>query len=98
MPITDVGDVINEVATPTEVVRVVLEVPPAAVDELFVVIQSEAVADTGELVQAVQHLRALLGCRAIHTPQHTGRKFMNRIREPVAAAVVSVPISGLLVG
>src|SRR5581483_12437725 len=88
VPVTDVGDVISEVAAPTEEVRVVLEVPSAAVDELFVVIQSEAIADTGELVQAVQHLRALPGCCAISTPQHSGRKFMNRAREPLAVAVV----------
>ena len=51
--VTDVGGVIHEVATPTEVVGVVLEVPSAAVDERLVVIQSEAAAETGELIQAV---------------------------------------------
>ena len=96
--VTGVGDVIHEVATPTEEVRVVLEVPSAAVDELFVVIQSEAIADTGELVQAVQHLRALPGCRAISTPQHSGRKLMNRTHEPLAVAVVADPVIRLLDG
>ena len=96
--VTGVCGVIHEVATPPEVVRVVLEVPPAAVDELRVVIQPEAVTDPGELVQAVQHLRALLGCRAIGTPQHTCRKSMNRIREPAAVAGVARSIIGLRVG
>lgn len=92
MSVTNVGGVIHEVATSAEVVRVVLEVPPAAVDELFVVIEPEAVTDTGELVQTVQHFRALLWCRAIRAPQHTGRKLMNRIVEPPPVAAVAVPI------
>jgi hypothetical protein len=39
-----------------------------------------------------KHLRALLWGRAIRTPQHTGRKLMNRILEPPPVAVVAVPI------
>jgi hypothetical protein len=96
VPVPNVGGVVHEVSASAEVVRVVLEMPPAAVNELLVVIQSEAVADTGELVQAVEHLRALPGCRAISTPQHAGRKFVDRTREPLAVAVVAGPIIGLM--
>jgi hypothetical protein len=50
------------VATSAEVVRVVLEVPPAAVDELFVVI-SPAIRRTGELVKPSSISSTALGSR-----------------------------------
>src|ERR1700753_2248502 len=96
--VTDVGGVIGEVPPSAEVMRIVLEVPPAAVDELLVAIQPEAIADFGELVQAVQHLRALSGCRTVVAPQHAARKLMNRIREPPAVAIVADPIIRLTDG
>jgi hypothetical protein len=77
---------------------VVVEVPPTAFDEFGVVIQSEAIADTRKLIQAVQHLRALRGARAGGAPQHAGRKFMNRGDEPVAVTPVPGAIVGLLTG
>jgi hypothetical protein len=98
VPVADVGGVVLEVATPTEEVPVVLEVPPAAIDEPDVVIQPDAVTDAGEPIQAVQHLRALRSRRAVNAPQHAGRKFMNRGREPLTAAAIASTIFELLVG
>jgi hypothetical protein len=90
--VADIGGVIGGVAPPAEVMRIMLEVPPAAVDELVVVIKPEALADLGKLVQVVQHLRALSGCRAVVTPQHADRKLMNRILEQQTATIVADPI------
>ena len=72
--------------------RVVVEVPPAGLDELGVVINPKASTDASELVQAVQHLGALRGRGAIGTPQHTSRKLVNRVVEPLADLAVAGPI------
>ncbi|MER7588452.1 hypothetical protein ABTW72_13045 [Micromonospora sp. NPDC127501] len=79
-------------ATAAEEVRVVIEVPPAGLDELGVVIEPEASTDTCELVQAVQHLGALGRCRAIGTPQHTGRQLVDRTVKPLAITNIAGPV------
>jgi hypothetical protein len=79
-------------ATTAEEVRVVIEVPPAGFDELRVVIEPKPSTDTCELVQAVQHLGALGRCRAIGTPQHTGRQLVDRIVEPLAVTDIARPV------
>ncbi|WP_430497835.1 hypothetical protein ACQRWP_23755 [Micromonospora trifolii] len=79
-------------ATTAEKVRVVIEVPPAGLDKLRVVIEPKASTETCELVQAVQHLGALGRCRAIGTPQHTGRQLVERMVEPLAITDVAGPV------
>jgi hypothetical protein len=46
--VADICGVIDEVAQPAEVVRIMLEVPPAPVGELVVVIKPETLADLGK--------------------------------------------------
>jgi hypothetical protein len=45
--VADICGVVDEVAQPAEVVRIMLEVPPAPVGELVVVIKPETLADVG---------------------------------------------------
>lgn len=92
MAVTDVRRIVRKVATTAEKVRVVIEVPPAGLDELRVVIEIEASTDPCELVQAVQHLGALVRCRAIGTPQHTGRQRVDRIVKPLAITDIAGPV------
>jgi hypothetical protein len=92
-PVADIGRIVHEVITPTEVVRVMPEVPPATLYEVLVVVQFEAVADTSKLIKAVQHLRALPRCRAVSAPEHSGRKLVNRTIKPSAVASVTDPVA-----
>jgi len=91
--VADVGLVVHEVPTPTEVIRIVVKMPPAGFDKLIVVIQTEAGADPGELLQAVQHLPALPGRGAIGAPEDAGRQLMKRVLQPSAEADVLFSIT-----
>ncbi|MEU8332842.1 hypothetical protein [Micromonospora sp. NPDC048839] len=79
-------------ATPAEKVRVVIEVPPAGLEELCVVIEAQPSTETCELVQAVQHLGALGRRRAIGAPQHTGWQLVNRVFKPLSITKVTRPV------
>jgi hypothetical protein len=78
------------VATASEVVRVVVEVPTACLDELRVVMESEASTDTSEVVQVVQHFSALRGRCAVDAPDHAGRELVNRFLDDAVVLPVGV--------
>lgn len=54
----------------TEIVRVVLEVPPTARDELRMVTESEATAQPLELLQTNHHVGTFPGGCGIRTPEN----------------------------
>jgi hypothetical protein len=64
------------VASTTQVVRVVIEVPPTLFYEPLVVVQLKPTAQGSEIVQAAEHLVAFSGCCAVRTPQDAGRNFV----------------------
>jgi hypothetical protein len=76
------------VTTTAEVVRIVVEVPPASLDVPGVVIEAKPSANLRERIQVAQHLDALGGRRRIGTPQHTAREFVDRVVDPMASATV----------
>jgi len=67
------------VASTTEVVGVVIEIPPALFDEGLVIIQLKPTAQGSEVVQATEHFGAFSGRRAVRTPQNANWKLVQRV-------------------
>lgn len=66
-------------ASTTEVVGIVIEVPPALFDELLVISQLKPTAQGSEIVQAMEHLSAFSGRRGVRTAQHASWKLVHRV-------------------
>jgi hypothetical protein len=69
MPVKNVGRVVNEVPATAQIVRVVVEVPAALLDELLVVGQTHSSALLREVLKTFQHLGALISVCAIGAPE-----------------------------
>ena len=66
-------------ASTTQVVGVVIEVPQTLFDELRVIIQLKPTAQGSEIVQAPEHLGAFSGRRAVRTRQNADWKLVNGV-------------------
>jgi hypothetical protein len=75
-------------ASPSEIVRPVLEVPAALLDKCCVIIQVETGALAGEVIESLEHLSALAGIGASGPPEHARRQFVHGGYKPSPSFVV----------
>lgn len=76
----------------TEVMRVVLEVPPTARNELRMITKAEATAQPLELLQTIHHVGTFPGGCGIRTSENCRRNLMNSGGEPNNLTAVSVSL------
>ena len=78
MAILCIRHVVHEMASTSQVMRVVLKVPAAPLDKFRVIDQLQTGALASEVLDALEHLGALLDIGAIGSPEHARWEFVHR--------------------